>query len=321
MKATITTICLALYYLSTPLLISTEPQFNMNPFPSSSNLSFKFSLEEIPYVLRIGKNREELGIDRLKEATFYKIGEELGIAPQIMAFNADEQILISKYIENFNSLERTHETEMINKIIDVITLLHSYPTDNLSYPVSSIFARNDRILQSAEKLDLLSQAQKELVDSWMETRKSFENDYYHNMTPSICHGDLYYKNILENEHGKIYLVDWEYSFYGYPIDDLGKLCSGNDFNDDEIAFVARQYYKSDDPSYYIKLKQNIFMRQFSMYIWCQIQASCHPERQSYYEELAKTVEVQLQHLQLEFKIEMEDEVEQFRHLLQQEIGI
>ena len=104
------------------LLIGTELEFNMETF-SSANRNFKLTIPGGPHVLRVGRNKEVLGIDRLKEIIFYKTAESIGLAPELIAYNVNEQIMISKYVENHNSYERIHERTMIEKIIDSLLLL------------------------------------------------------------------------------------------------------------------------------------------------------------------------------------------------------
>jgi len=269
----------------------------IEPLPGSSNRTFKVTLPETIFVLRIAQHTEELGINRAQELKYYQIGEKLTIAPQLLAANVDEQILVSRYVENFNSLDKMHTAPMICKVVQVIKLLHTYIDNIMSPPITTMFEKNERIIARAEELQVLSDYDRQLIYSWTQTYQNFSDNYYDDTAMGICHGDLYYKNILEDAQGTIYLIDWEYAGYGYIIDELGKLCAANDYTDEEIMLVVQEYYGDTDITYFRKIKQNIFMRQVELYVWALIQAACNPDRRSYYEEITTAVALQLNKLQ------------------------
>lgn len=84
-------------------------------------------------------------------------------------------------------------------------------------------------------------------------------------------------------------MDWEYSFYGYVIDDIGKYCSSNWFDDSDIELVSKIYWGVANDQLIRKLHQNIFMQQFNFFLWCHIQASNNSKESALFYEMANRV--------------------------------
>lgn len=264
----------------------------LNNYFVATNRSFKIEVNGQTVFFRIGREHpEELGIDRISELAFYEVGEKVGIAPKILGFETDHGLLITEYIDGA-SPTKEELSSTIEKVIDHLHLLHSYPFTQDKMPLSTVFLRNDALLKTLETLGLKAEIS-DKVDRWLLTRESFEKDHYQNIPVGVCHGDLFRGNMLLDAHQNLFIIDWEYAFYGYVIDDLGKFCSSNWLSDEEIARVSALYWGTSDERMLQKLYQNIFMQQFNFFLWCQIQAFYHTEENASFDELVGQVEAHL----------------------------
>jgi thiamine kinase-like enzyme len=276
--------------LCSALLPVEQNMTSLNMYATATNRNFKLSVDNSSLFIRIGRESpEELGIDRRREVELYKVAEGLGLAPKLIAYQIDNGILVTEFIEGSSPSEtRVHELDFLEQVVEKLKLLHSASLESASE--KNVFRNNDLLLAECSSfVDL------EKIKHWQEVRASFEKGYYEDTAFGICHGDLFRGNILENQEGRIYFIDWEYAYYGPIIDDLGKLCSANWLTDSEIEFVANMYWKSPNMR---KLKQNIFMQQFNFYLWCKIQAQ-HNAENSFYGTIVHKVE---KHLDLLEKI-------------------
>ena len=43
----------------------------------------------------------------------------------------------------------------------------------------------------------------------MQFLESFEEGYYDYIDKAVCHGDIYFGNLMETPSGKVYFIDWE----------------------------------------------------------------------------------------------------------------
>ena len=59
----------------------------------------------------------------------------------------------------------------------------------------------------------------------------------------FTHGDFFLPNIL-NDGKKLWIVDWEYSGFNSPLNDLGSLSKHGGLNQEEDNFILEQYYEA-----------------------------------------------------------------------------
>lgn len=281
-----------LLLLSASRAIGVESEFNMtslNMYETATNRNFKILLNDQPVFLRVGReNPEQIGIDRATEIAHYKVAESLGIAPKLLAYQIANGMLVTEFIEGVSpSDQRVHEPEFLENITSALRLLHSCQPTELGCK-KSVFVKNDRLLEA------FSQPKK--IARWLTMRTSFEPNYYAGIAEGICHGDLFRGNLLETADGTLYLIDWEYSYYGPVIDDIGKLCAANWLSDEEIRHIAHLYWETDSGALFRKVKENIFMQQLNLYLWCHIQAHAQPQMADSYLWLAHRAERHLDQL-------------------------
>jgi thiamine kinase-like enzyme len=263
---------------------------SLNMYEVATNRNFKVIMDNKPIYLRIGRdNPGEVGINRMDEMLHYKVAEQLGIAPFLIAYHLDHGILITEFIEGSSpSEEEIHDFTLLANIVSQIKSLHEYSYSDSPLPKKTVFQINDRLLvvrpKSVDESD---------IDKWLMIRKSFEERYYEGISVGLCHGDLFRGNLLNTNNGRLYLIDWEYSFFGHVIDDLGKLCSANWLSDEEMLHVVSEYWGTEDLLKVRKLEQNIFMQQFNFYLWCHIQAVHNADDSSAFLLLAERVKVHL----------------------------
>lgn len=270
-------------------LIAQEHELNItsvNLYETSTNKGYRVNVEGKPIFFRVGRaHPEELGIDRKKELENYKIAEKLGLAPTLLGFHLKDGLLMSEFIEGeVPSVKRIREEEFVESLVAELKKLHDHSGEGLRPAEKTVFTVNDALFETWMALDVDS-ADEKRVREWRKKRESFEARYYDGIPKAICHGDLYRENLIETyDRKKIYIVDWEYSFYGYVVDDLGKIAAANWFNDQEINLLAQAYWGKRAPELVERLRQNIFMQHMNFCIWCLIQAQRNPElAQSYHE--------------------------------------
>lgn len=288
--------CFCLISIPLRQLAGIEHEFNissLNIYETATNRNFRILLNEKPVFLRVGRdNANQIGINRKTEIKHYKMAEGLGLAPKLLAYQIDNGILITEFVEgNTPSETKIHDVNVLKKIALCLKKLHTCKYKDQDEPTNNVFLKNDRLLDQLSALDTDASFEK-----WLEVRRSFEKDYYDGIDVGICHGDLFRGNLLETTEGKLFLIDWEYSYLGPVIDDLGKLCSANWLTDEEIKLVAEAYWKSPNSKMVDKIKQNIYMQQMNLYLWCKIQAYHELQTASNYLSLAARAKEHLNQL-------------------------
>ena len=180
--------------------------------------------------------------------------------------------------------------------------MHTYPQDEFIALSDTVFSRNDELLKTLTALGLQTDLETLLEDLDL-IKKSIAKDYYQNIPLAICHGDLFRGNLLQDCNKKLFFVDWEYAFYGYVIDDIGKFCSSNWLYDEAIEYVSTKYWGTSNDLLLEKLHQNIFMQQFNFFLWCHIQAHDNPKESASFYEMSLHVREHLSKLSKLFFIQ------------------
>lgn len=276
-SCTLLTRNLTLFCITASSLWATGPNFNIKPlnsYATSTNRTFKLDLDGECVVFRVGRdNPEHVGIDRNAEMELYALAESLGIAPKLVGYEIDNGLLMTRYIDGASPSEQEiRQQQVIEKVVRNLQLLHTHTAPDHKTAVSTVFSRNHALLETVKHTPFYPDIQQK-IDRWQTMQRSFEADYYAGIPRAACHGDLFRGNILLDQTGKLFFIDWEYSFYGYVIDDIGKFCSSNWLGDTEIKLVSERYWGRSDEQLLKKLHQNIFMQQFNFFLWCHVQGS------------------------------------------------
>lgn len=240
-----------------------------------TNRAFKCHIDGKDYFFRIGRaNPELIGIDREREIRGFKIGGELGISPTIIGYEINNGLLITEFLDGkMSQKERMHDINFRNAIVKNFQLLHNYPADvNMGVEKNMI----DVCRNGYENAKHLLEDENE-VHPWIQYLESFADGYYDDCEKGYCHGDIYFGNLLEDASGKLYFIDWEFSFFGYIIDDLGKFCS--DLTEDEIFQVVKEYWGNAEMFH--KAKQNAFMHSLFHFFWTYLQGQLDPTNKWY----------------------------------------
>lgn len=280
-----------------------EREFNIHSLNlfTPTNRSFKVILNDIPVFLRIGRSHpEEVGIDRAREIRYLKIGEKLGLTPALLGYELDNGLLMTEFIEGSTpSPERMHDLSFLRQVVANLHTLHAYQIDDNGVEKTTFDACR-HFYHSITALNI--PYDEERVSYWMSVINSFEEGYYEGFSKAVCHGDIYHGNLLESLDGKVFLIDWEYAFYGYVIDDLGKLGT-DDMTDAELHSIVQCYWGTDSPEMFLKLKQNVFMHELVHYFWCLINAEKNPSNAVQYHKRARLMRENLNRAASFFEIQ------------------
>ena len=192
------------------------------------------------FVARLpGDNTELFGIDRKREHEISRVAWEIGIAPEPIAFLAEHEILITRFVEA-EPID-TSDTEVIQQVAKLLKQLHS------TSPVSGEFRLPTVINDYIEiAKDLGVSHPSELNESLKFSAKITESCCLYPRSNVPCHNDLLPANFLQNKD-QIYLLDWEYAGMGDPYVELGN-CAANFGMDSEACFNFMYSYLGKEPS-------------------------------------------------------------------------
>lgn len=203
-----------------------------------TNLNYKVKVDQKEYILRIpGAGTDEI-IDRKNEMFNSAVAAEKGFNVAIQYFNVETGIKISDYIHNAETLTKRSlkKEENLSKVIKILKSLHNskdfhmdneFNVFNEIEKYESIVKENGAVFYNGyDKL-------KPIIEKFQNIIEKASNK----KVP--CHNDLVSENMIRDDSGRIYLIDWEYSGLNDKMWDLAELSLENEFSedDDELMFI------------------------------------------------------------------------------------
>ena len=82
-----------------------------------------------------------------------------------------------------------------------------------------------------------------------------------------CHIDLVPENFIEDETGRVYLIDWEYSAMNDPMWDLAALFLESNFRKVEEGEFFKAYFSEDTPVSVAKIMIYKILQDFLWSLW------------------------------------------------------
>lgn len=204
-----------------------------------TNRNFKVSLDNNNYVLRVPGNGTEGMIERRNEEVNTLLTYRMGISPEILYFNENTGIKLTRFVDGAETLTSAtiQRYEHIIQIAEIFRTLHG----------SSVRLNNDfnvfREIISYEHL--LDKAGAKMYDGYEKCRSQIFSLQERLNTLGVelkpCHNDLVAENFIKDIHGKIYLIDWEYSGMNDPMWDFAALFLESNFTETNRVLLLEHY--------------------------------------------------------------------------------
>lgn len=251
---------------------------------TATNQSYKFSLNGKDYIFRVGRqNPEELSINREIEKIVLERSSKAGISPQLISAYVNDGVILTEFIPSSPlTADDFADKKTIKEII--ARLKETHTLDKVGIPIKTVFDVAD------QRLVKLNHILGKKLKTWINDLRDEYNFYFQNNPQfhALLHGDLYQSNILKNtQNGRIYFVDWEYSYAGLIFEDLAKLCTANWLSTDTITFILTNYFERE-----LSVQEKrifdiaYFMQQLNFWLWLKIQEPLYPT-EPFYSQLAE----------------------------------
>lgn len=201
-----------------------------------TNISFKFRVHNKYYVYRHPGLTSNNLVNRKAEAYAENISKQLGINKTLIHIDEKEGWKISIYMENLHDLDWKNKFER-KKGIECLQKLH-----NLKSPGIYNF---DTYTQAIKLLNIaktyrgnIFEEFKDLISLISKVNNYIEKD---NFPKCVCHNDTYAVNYLINDED-IALIDWEYTGYNDPANDIACIVARDNFSRNEIDQFLEEYF-------------------------------------------------------------------------------
>ena len=216
--------------------------FAISPIPGGlTNLNLLIeTVSGEKFVARLpGKDTNLFGINRQTEHAISCVAWEIGIAPEPVAFLAEQEILVTRFVEGV-AIE-TADPATIRRVARLLHRLHSAPEVPGTFDLPSVI---DDYIATAKRFNVTHPVQ--LGEALEYSGKIIDAIGRCPRQSAPCHNDLIAANFLQSRD-RLYLLDWEYSGMGDPYVDLGN-CAVNFCMDEAGCRTLMQSYLGREPT-------------------------------------------------------------------------
>lgn len=234
-----------------------------------TNNNYKICMDTENYILRVRGAGTENMISRKNEMVNSKLASEIGLNPDVFAYNESVGIKITKFIEGAETLNgRTAKKDDNMKCIT--TILRDLHNSNIE--MKNIFDVFKEIIKYENILKNLNGKFFEdynIIRPIVMSLKELMDEYGFKLVPS--HNDTVPENFVKDKYGRLYLIDWEYSGLNDEMWDLAGHSLECEFTeDDEELFLDMYFQRNIKTSNRIKILINKICQDFLWAVWALI---------------------------------------------------
>lgn len=225
------------------LYLDDSDLLNVHRLGGLTNRNYKVETTNENYVLRLpGEGTEEL-INRKDEHICTRLANEIDIDSELLYFENDSGIKISRYIEQAETMDTdsVRNNKNMRLIADIFKKLH-----NSGKTVPVIFDVFQKIEEYEDALnkheDNLFWSDYEVIKEQVYNLKTEMDKLDIELT--VCHNDPLCENFVKSTD-KMYLVDWEYAGMNDPMWDLADFFIEANFGNEEEALFYNFYFEKE----------------------------------------------------------------------------
>lgn len=234
-----------------------------------TNKNYKVMIDDQNYVLRVPGNGTEKMISRVDEIKNAAFAHEIGVDADLIYFNEQTGIKISKFIEDAQTLspEGAKKPYVMKKICQLLNQLHQCGREMENE--FNVYEKIESYEQLLNELKGEYYEDYQLIKQQVLQLKELMDDLEINLVP--CHNDTLAENFIKDKHDQYYLIDWEYAGMNDPMWDVAAHCLENGFNSDEEELFLKTYFKQEPKrSYKTRVLVNKIYQDFLWSLWTKV---------------------------------------------------
>ena len=207
-----------------------------------------------------GKGTDKL-INRIAEKNNLEKLRDLELDVENYIFDINEGIKVNEYIENATTFDAHYIKTKNKEIAEILQKVHGSGKElEGEFKIFDEIKKYEDLIQGEIKYAYYDKIRDKVfgLQSHLEEigidRKS-------------CHIDLVPENFIEDENGRVYLIDWEYSSMNDPMWDLAALFIESNYRKSEEGDFFKYYYSEKTPVSIAKIMIYKILQDFLWSLW------------------------------------------------------
>lgn len=207
-----------------------------------------------------GKGTDKL-INRIAEKNNLEKLRDLELDVENYIFDINEGIKVNEYIENATTFDAHYIKTKNKEVAEILQKVHGSGKElEGEFKIFDEIKKYENLIQGEIKYAYYDKIRDKVfgLQSHLEEigidRKS-------------CHIDLVPENFIEDENGRVYLIDWEYSSMNDPMWDLAALFIESNYRKSEEGDFFKYYYSEKTPVSIAKIMIYKILQDFLWSLW------------------------------------------------------
>lgn len=207
-----------------------------------------------------GKGTDKL-INRITEKNNLEKLRDLELDVENYIFDINEGIKVNEYIENATTFDAHYIKTKNKEVAEILQKVHGSGKElEGEFKIFDEIKKYEDLIQGEIKYAYYDKIRDKVfgLQSHLEEigidRKS-------------CHIDLVPENFIEDENGRVYLIDWEYSSMNDPMWDLAALFIESNYRKSEEGDFFKYYYSEKTPVSIAKIMIYKILQDFLWSLW------------------------------------------------------
>lgn len=230
-----------------------------------TNFNYHVKAGNLQAVFRIpGDGTEDL-VDRKVEGALTRAASELGVDSELLYYDNETGVKAMRLIPHANTMskEKLQQPENLIRAAQLMRKLHDGGKEvDFRFDVFDMIPHYEDLIELYETIDWQGYA--ELRQKLMALHDDMQA-----RNLAMCHCDPLCENfVLDEETGRMYLVDWEYGGMNDPLWDVADVIIECDYNPEQRSLFEESYFGRPATAEEEKLiSANIVLIDFLWALW------------------------------------------------------
>lgn len=209
--------------------------FQIRRLAGFTNYNFHIKNKENDWVLRIPKEETNQYINRKAESHNTEIAWQIGLAPEcvwsdISGLSLSKTLNHTRCVSPFDFQNQV----IFESVVSKIKYLHQHKTEFIgTVDLDKLLIRYFQLMPKTQ--------QQKTESEYLKVKKIIKQLAQQDKMTVPSHNDLVLENILINNAGQSWFIDWEYSSMASPYWDLATLSNAADFDTQQMQSLLAVY--------------------------------------------------------------------------------
>ena len=215
-------------------------------------------------VLRLPSRGAAALLDIETEARAMRAAAAAGLAPPVVAVDAEAGILLTEYRMTPWRGDAPRLAVNIGRVARVLRALHAVDVDLPRFMAARIAGEYLGALEAAARA--LPPVERMWADELVRLARNFDADA---VPTAFCHNDLVADNVLDDGR-ELLLIDFEYAVCSSPLLDLASLAGMNDYTAAQRRELLAAYYDGTPGPTLVELESAVRMVRLMAFFWARV---------------------------------------------------